>query len=448
MAKTLREAPLTTRNARSKLGEGLHWRGIDADTHLGYRKGKRGGVWLVRWRVPAGHYHRAKLGTADDEIAEGTLDYAAAVRAGRERVEAARREERATADGAPRTVATAVATYCEMRDARDTARKGRPVRSDATHKLERYVIGREARGRRAAVDPAPLAAIPLHELAESDLIAWRAGLPDDMKATTRQRTINDLKAALNGAYLEHRSRLPATLPGVIKVGLSAAAAGASGLLDHEPDDVARENQILPDATVGAIIAAARDVDDAKGMDGDLFRMVITLAATGARFSQVARMSVRDLQPAQSRLMVPTSRKGKGRKARATPVPIGPDVLAALLPAIKGRAPGEPLLTRKRLAQAAGSIRWVEAGRGAWGTPSELVRPWAAIREAVGLAPDVVPYALRHSSIVRGIRAGLPLRLVAAMHDTSVAMIERHYGRWIADGLDDLAAAAVVPLVPV
>ena len=62
-------------------------------------------------------------------------------------------------------------------------------------------------------------------------------------------------------------------------------------------------------------------------------------------------------------------------------------------------------------------------------------------------PDAIPYSLRYSSIVRGIRANLPIRLVAALHDTSVPMIERHYGRWIADGLEELAARAVVPLVP-
>ena len=442
MAKTLREAPLTTRNARAKLREGLHWRGIDAEVHLGYRRGKRGGVWLVRWRVGAG-YRQDRLGAADDEISEGTLDYGAAVRAARERVEAARIEERAKADGVVRTVATAVAAYCAGRDGRDSARKGRAIRSDATHKMERYVTGREARGRRAAVEPAPLAAVALHELDETHLIAWRQGLPDELKGATRQRAINDLKAALNGAYLENRARLPATLPGVIKVGLSAATGGGV----DEAEAVARDSQILPDATIGAIIAAARDVDGARGMGGDLFRMVVVLAATGARFSQVARLAVRDVQAERSRLMMPASRKGKGRKVDATPVPIGADVLAALAPAIAGRGKGEPLLTRRRMVQAAGSIRWIEAGQQAWATPSEIVRPWADIREAVGLAPDVVPYALRHSSIVRGIRAGLPLRLVAALHDTSIAMIERHYGRWIADGLDDLAAAAVVPLVP-
>jgi hypothetical protein len=76
----------------------------------------------------------------------------------------------------------------------------------------------------------------------------------------------------------------------------------------------------------------------------------------------------------------------------------------------------------------------------------LTRPWAEIRELAGL-PEVIPYSLRHSSIVRGIRQGLPIRLVAALHDTSVQMIEKHYARWIADGLEELAARSVVPLVP-
>ena len=63
-----------------------------------------------------------------------------------------------------------------------------------------------------------------------------------------------------------------------------------------------------------------------------------------------------------------------------------------------------------------------------------------------LPKDVVPYALRHSSIVRQLRAGLPVRLVAALHDTSSAIIERHYAAAIVDALDDVAAGAVIPLV--
>jgi hypothetical protein len=47
--------------------------------------------------------------------------------------------------------------------------------------------------------------------------------------------------------------------------------------------------------------------------------------------------------------------------------------------------------------------------------------------------------------VRGLRANLPVRLVAALHDTSSTMIEAHYSAYIVDALDELAAAALSPL---
>ena len=75
----------------------------------------------------------------------------------------------------------------------------------------------------------------------------------------------------------------------------------------------------------------------------------------------------------------------------------------------------------------------------------MLRRWNRLCEKEKLK-GIVPYVLRHSSIVRGLRAGLPIRLVAALHDTSVAMIEWHYARWITDGLEDLALKAIVPLI--
>lgn len=62
-------------------------------------------------------------------------------------------------------------------------------------------------------------------------------------------------------------------------------------------------------------------------------------------------------------------------------------------------------------------------------------------------PKVIPYALRHSSIVHGLRKGLPIQQVAELQNTSVKMIERHYAKYIATALEDLARAAVVSLVP-
>lgn len=440
MSKSLREAKITGRAERKRLPAGLHWRGIDPDVHLGYRRGRRGGTWLVRWRDGAG-YRQRTLGTADDELREGTLDYNAATRAARAAVEAARHEARAIAEGPLLTVALAVQAYVAVRDARDTRRNGRAVRSDAARRLTRYVVGRDAVGNRRAIPAAPLAAIPLHKLSEGDLLTWRAALPDALSGTTKQRLINDLKAGLNGAFAANRRRLPPTFPATVKHALRALSDDADGA-----QQVTRDNQILSDAQVASLINAAREIDVEQDREGDLFRLVVAMAATGARFSQAARMRVGDVQVKAGRLMVPVSRKGRGGKRGETPVPVGADVMEALLPAVVGRAKDAPLFERWRSQQVAGSIRWQRVGRGPWQAASELVRPWAAIRERAGL-PAVIPYALRHSSIVRGIRANLPVRLVAALHDTSVAMIERHYGRFIADGLDELAAKAVVPLVP-
>jgi hypothetical protein len=75
----------------------------------------------------------------------------------------------------------------------------------------------------------------------------------------------------------------------------------------------------------------------------------------------------------------------------------------------------------------------------------MTRDWRAVVAEARLV-GVIPYARRHSSIVRGIRANLPIRLVAALHDTSVTMIEPHYSRWITEGLEEIAARAVVPML--
>jgi integrase len=326
-------------------------------------------------------------------------------------------------------VRNAVESYIAERDRRDSARAGREVRSDANTRLSRYVLS------------ADLAAVSLEELDEDALVQWRAALPDKLKASTVQRLISDLKAALNAAHVLNRKRLNPDFPMTVRVGLRSQRDDAG------VNSPARDNQILSDAQVGALIAAAREIDSEQDFDGDLLRIIVVLAATGARFSQAVRLRVGDLQRDRRRLLVPKSRKGRGAKSAAPiPVPVGSDVLDALLPAVTGRASDAPLLEHWRHVQRPGETRWHRDTRGPWRSSSELTRAWNDVRKRAKM-PGVICYALRHSSIVRGLRAGLPIRLVASLHDTSVAMIEKHYAKFIADGLEDLAAAAVVPLIP-
>ena len=427
MANVLKEAPLTTRSAGAKLSEGTHWRSIDPDTHLGYRKAPRGGRWLVRWYVGAQAYRQATLAKADDVFdADGveTLDFAQASAAARTHVSQVRADVRAETAGPPVSVRSAIEAYCDVREARERAQRGeKGLKRDARSRLALYVLS------------TVLADVPLHRLDEEALQAWRNALPASLAASSVRRLVNDFKAALNTAARTHRSRMPPELAGVIRHGLSTDAPARSEA----------RKQILPDADVRRIITAAWEIDEARGFEGDLARLVLVLAATGARFSQVAGMFVSDVQAAEKRLMVPTSKKGRGTKRTGTiAVRVGEDVIEALRPATAGRKGPAPLLERWRSIQVKGAT-WERDRRGPWVNASELTRPWAEIIKKAGLPTDTVPYALRHSSIVRGLRAGLPVRLVAALHDTSSAMIEAHYAAYIVDALGELAAMAVVPL---
>jgi hypothetical protein len=168
-------------------------------------RGKQSGVWFVRWRNHhrGGNYKQAPVGIANDvndKSADGTLTFDQSRKGALEAVAQARTEASAQAAGPAPTVRSAVEAYVKERDDRERRRTGREVRSDASIKLRRYVLGQEKRGNQEAIEAAPLAAVHLHALNENDLLKWREGLPGDLRATIKQRFANDLKAALNAAW--------------------------------------------------------------------------------------------------------------------------------------------------------------------------------------------------------------------------------------------------------
>src|SRR6516164_768184 len=393
MPRSIRSSDLETRSARLKLPvakKPLFVR-IGLGIGLGYRRNQIAGSWVGRFADGKGGNRTEVIGVADDyENADGNrlLDFWQA----QERVRALARGDSGTVSSRPIRVGEALDAYeADLRTRGGDLGNVTRVRAHLTAEL---------RGTAVAL------------LAAADLRRWRDGLVKTLAPSTVNRTSTVLKAAFNLAAA-HDERI------------ANRRAWETGLATI-PDAEQSRNVILGEADVRWIIAEAH----AQSPEFGLF--VEVAAVTGARVSQLARIEVQDLQAdrAEPRLLMPTSRKGRGTKKilrHPVPVPIG---LAARLQVLaKDRPATAPLLLKP------GGDRWGKSNH------ARLFR--RAVKAAHRDPTQVTIYALRHSNIVRQLLGGGPIRVVAGKHDTSVAMIERTYSRYISDHADTLARGALL-----
>jgi integrase len=387
---------LTTIKARARLlarGKPYWVATASPGISLGYRKlTDRAGTWSARLADGKGGNQVKALGLADDlEPANGAevLTY--------EQAEAkARKLNRAPALEGDLTVARVLEEYATANAERQPGNVARV----------RYWLGQVGRH---------LLTKDVQQLTARELKAWRDAIT--AAPATVNRTIRILKSALTAA-VEARPEQ--------EFNSEAWRIG----LKQKPNSHESNNVVLSDDQVRDLVAAAYRVDPAFGLFTEVG------AITGARPCQLELLEVRDLRGIEQgdgapRLMMPTSKKGTGSKPRRIMVPI----TAALAGKLRSnRGPSEPLLLRSQ--------------GDAWSaSSSDYARPFALAVEAAGVKDGqgrkVTYYALRHSSIVRRIKANkVPLRTIAAIHDTSVVMIERNYARDI-DQYDDSARAGLL-----
>jgi integrase len=350
---------------------------------LGYRRNRGAGTWVARGSDGKGGYWTKAIAVADDhEDANAT-----SVLTFWQAQDRARALVRGSQDYSirPATVAEALENFA--RDLR--ARSGNAA--NATRVL--------------ALLPPSLARKTVAALGSRELRHWRDNLLVRMKASSADRTARMLKAALNLAARDD--------PRITNANTWKSAL--SRLPEAEPPP----NKIIPDAVVRDIVAAAHRLDARFGL------FVEALAATGARSSQLLRLEAADLHCDGSApwLSMPSSRKGRRRRVTRQPLPIP----ASLAERLRCYAEG-----RERHAQL--FLKW-EGERS-----RHLFRRLAA---DLKLDAGVTLYSLRHSSIVRQLVGGVPTRIVAAHHDTSVAVLEHTYSRHIATVSDAVVRQALV-----
>ena len=392
MARSTRSTQLETRSARLKLPVAKKpvFVRVGSKIGLGYRRNQTAGTWVARIADGTGGNWTKAIGTADDhEDADGThvLDFWQA----QEKARALGRDDRGDT-ARPVTVAEALATYeADLRTRGGDRANVVRVRNHLT--------------------PAMLAR-PVALLTAVELRRWRDALAGSMAPSSVNRTCTAFKAALNLAAGQDER-------------IANRRAWSNGL-SLIPDAGQSRNVILDDATVRQLIAAAYE-----SVHPEFGLLVEVAAGTGARISQIAGIEVQDLQADRPdpRVLMPTSRKGTVKKVARRPIPLPTGLSAKLQAVAQDRGPAERLL-RKPSGE-----RWKATDH------RKLFRRTAT---AAGQEPDeVTMYALRHSNIVRQLHAGVPIRVVAVNHDTSVAMIERTYSRYIADHSDVLARGALL-----
>ena len=354
------------------------------------------GQWLVRHPLPDGRYSTPTLAVADDlspADGETVLSYRQALVAAARAVAACQEMERA---------AQQTGTQAGLSDL-----------TTVRHACERYTASLEERGGRVAREARAAFKKWLGDLGDVRLVELTSTDTALFAERTPERVVTSAKAALNA------------LPEAVRPSLAVLRAmnvkRPRRRRNGDDDDVIGD--VPDDAEVARRVAAARKVSPAFGV------FAATAAGTGARPGQLAMLRVRDLQrgPHGYHLNIAPSEKGQGSRAkRVARVPLSDDLAEELRALVAGRPRTDFLLVlpQRERVRLPKSLGWKIVG----------VRPWdrhdwvIAARQA-GFGGEF--YSFRHARICKLILAGVPLRMIAECLDTSTAMIEKSYSRWIA-----------------
>lgn len=388
MSKTLRDSKLDTREARSRLKvRGRpYWRLIEPGLHLGYRRlASKPGTWCVRRYVGSQTYtvETIKGALADDYAdadGETVLDFAQAQKA------ALAHKPRAAAG--PLTVQKAVEDYVAHLEARGGNTYDATVRANALilpplgdTRVEE-LTATQLRGWHAALAKLP----PRIRSGEGREQQYAARDNSDEGRRRRQssanRVLTTLRAALNYAFREGRV---------------ASDIEWRRVRPFKGADAARIRYLT-------VAEALRLINASQG---EFRRLVQGALATGMRYGELARLTVRDFEPEGGSLLVYRSKSGKPRH-----VVLNDEARALFASWCAGRASDDLIFRTDR--------------GGRWAKSLQDDRMREACRRA-GISGASF-HCLRHTYASLSIMAGVPLLVVARnLGHRDTRMCELHYG---------------------
>lgn len=404
MARTVRDANLETRTARSRLkARGKpYYRVLESGLHLGYRKPLSGtGKWVARHYIGDQKYEVETLPAADDfSDADGVeiLSYQQAQALARSRM--VKRAHSAAGITGPLTVADAIKSYIQFLDS------NRKSAQEAQYAADAFILP-------------SLGKVEVEALTTDQIRDWHVKVS---KTPARIRTkpgekqkfrgvANDPDAARRRKSTANRilTMLKAALNRVWRDGKVSSDAAWRRVEPFEGVESARVHYLsMPEA--GRLINAC---------DPDFRRLVRGALETGARYGELCAFLVSDFNADSGTLTVRQSKAGKPRHVILT---------AEGIEFLKSITAGRP-----------GSASLFVKDNGDMWLPSHQAEPMDAANERAKIDPPINFHGLRHTWASHAVMNGVPLMIVAKnLGHSDTRMVEKHYGHlapsYVADAI--------------
>ena len=399
MSRLPRDARLETREARRRLKQRHepYWRQIHPGLFVGYRKGKRGGVWIVR-RLVDDRYVKRRIAKADDLLDANDADILSYAQANKRAVldadtaakaEAARRDPDYTVNQALddyvewfRINAKSLKQTIQTIDAHIRPKFGKERIADLTSpRIKRWQQGLvrapvRKRGKRIAVTDDP-------------------GMIRRRKATAN-RIMSVFKAALNHAYQNDRIE---------------SDNAWRRVKPFKGVDAPRVRFLTPDECRRLVEACEPEIQP----------LVQAALLTGCRYGELAQLVCRDFHAEAQSLYIAESKSGKPRH-----VPLTDEGLALFESLTAGKHPDDLILTREA------ALPW---GR------SHQTRPIREACQRAGIDPPVSFHILRHTYGSLLALNGTPLQVIAeVLGHADTRTTQKHYAHLMPSYVGDTIRA--------
>jgi integrase len=405
MARQIKNVKLDTRTARRDLKQDKnpYWARVDRNSHLGYRKGSKGGYWIARIRLEDG-FRMQSIGTADDTSdAEGIeiLDYFQAIEKARLWFEQAARIEKGIGK-AKYTVSNALDDYIEYLEMHGKSAQR------AKYCIEAYIrdtfgstLVSNLQSKKISDWHKKLVDYKPRKRAKKGEISFNndASKEDDYKRkrkATANRILTILKAALNRSYNE---------------GKVANDDAWRRIKPYRNVDSAKI-RFLALGECGRIVNTC---------DKDFKPLVQAGLLTGCRYGELITMRIQDYHKDSGTLFISDSKSGKPRHVTL-------------------EAQGQRFFARHVIGKTNGEYMFTREDGEQWGRSHQTRRLKDACQRAQ-ISPVISFHILRHTHASQLVQRGVPLPVIAAqLGHADTRICEKHYAHLSPNYISDTIRA--------